>query len=133
MCYDRKELVADMRKVKLTKDAIEGLLDNLLKRSPNNYGQYVDAVNSIVEDVRMNGDTAVFALTKKFDGADLNSDNIRVSQEEIEAGKKDGFVSIASEKCGKIHPEGFWKKIKIWGYFVETSKSPTDSYDQENG
>ena len=56
-----------------------------------------------------------------------------LSQEEIEAGKKDGFVSIASEKCGKIHPEGFWKKIKIWGYFVETSKSPTDSYDQENG
>lgn len=84
MYDDRKEPVAVMRKVKLTKDAIKGLLDNLLKRSPNNYGQYVDVVNTIVEDVRSNGDAAVFSLTKKFDGADLNADNIRVTQEEIE-------------------------------------------------
>ena len=34
-----------MRKIKLTKDAVDGLLDNLLKRSPNNYGQYTEAVS----------------------------------------------------------------------------------------
>ena len=72
-----------MRKVKLTQDAVNGLLDTLLKRSPNNYGQYVDAVNEIVENVRSKGDEAVFGYTKKFDGADLNPDNIRVTQEEI--------------------------------------------------
>ena len=72
-----------MRKVKLTQDAVNGLLDTLLKRSPNNYGQYVDAVNEIVENVRSKGDEAVFDYTKKFDGADLNPDNIRVTQEEI--------------------------------------------------
>ena len=42
-----------MRKIKLTKDAVDGLLDNLLKRSPNNYGQYTDAVNEIVEAVKI--------------------------------------------------------------------------------
>ena len=73
-----------MKKIKLTQDSIAGLLDNLLKRSPNNYGQYVDAVNEIVEAVRAEGDAAVFGYTKKFDGADLNADNIRVTKEEIE-------------------------------------------------
>ena len=73
-----------MRKVKLTQDAVAGLLDNLLKRSPNNYGQYVDAVNEIVEAVSANGDAAVFEYTKKFDGADLNGNNIRVTQDEID-------------------------------------------------
>ncbi len=73
-----------MKKVKLTQDSIAGLLDNLLKRSPNNYGQYVDAVNEIVEAVRAEGDAAVFGYTKKFDGADLNADNICVTKEEIE-------------------------------------------------
>ncbi len=73
-----------MRKVKLTKDTVNGLLDNLLKRSPNNYGQYVDAVNEIVESVRKEGDAAVFGYTEKFDGAKINKDNIRVTQEEID-------------------------------------------------
>lgn len=55
-----------MRKIKLTKDAVDGLLDNLLKRSPNNYGQYTDAVNEIVETVKKGGDAAVFEYTKKL-------------------------------------------------------------------
>ena len=77
-----------MRKIKLTQDAINGLLDNLLKRSPNNYGQYADTVNEIVEAVKANGDQAVFEYTKKFDGAELTTENIRVTQEEIEEAYK---------------------------------------------
>lgn len=73
-----------MRKVKLTQDAIKGLLNDLLKRSPNNYGQYADTVNEIVENVRANGDTAMFDYTKKFDGADITAENLRVTQEEID-------------------------------------------------
>lgn len=73
-----------MRKIKLTKDAVDGLLDDLLKRSPNNYGQYTDAVNEIVETVKKGGDAAVFEYTKKFDGADITTENFIVSDEEIE-------------------------------------------------
>ena len=69
-----------MRKIKLTQDAINGLLDNLLKRSPNNYGQYADTVNEIVEAVKANGDQAVFEYTKKFDGAELTPENIRAGK-----------------------------------------------------
>ena len=73
-----------MKKIKLTKDSIHGLLDNLLKRSPNNYGQYADAVNEIVEAVKKDRDQAVFAYTKKFDGASLTAETIQVTQEEID-------------------------------------------------
>lgn len=82
-----------MRKVKLTQDAVSGLLDNLLKRSPNNYGQYVDAVNEIVESVRSRGDEAVFEYTEKFDGAKLCADSIVVTQEEIE----EAYTQISTE------------------------------------
>ncbi len=74
-----------MKKIKLTKDAIDGLLDNLLKRSPNNYGQYTETVDAIVERVKKDGDTALFHYTKQFDGAEMNAGNIRVTQEEIDA------------------------------------------------
>ncbi|MEE0751115.1 histidinol dehydrogenase [Frisingicoccus sp.] len=74
-----------MKKIKLTKDTIEGLLDNLLKRSPNNYGQYTEAVDAIVSHVKKDGDAAVFNYTKQFDGAEINAGNIRVTPEEIEA------------------------------------------------
>ena len=74
-----------MKKIKLTKDAIEGLLDNLLKRSTNNYGQYTEAVDAIVSHVKKDGDAAVFNYTKQFDGAEINAGNIRVTPEEIEA------------------------------------------------
>ena len=73
------------KKIKLTKDAIEGLLDNLLKRSPNNYGQYTEAVDAIVSHVKKDGDAAVFNYTKQLDGAEINAGNIRVTPEEIEA------------------------------------------------
>ena len=82
-----------MRKIKLTKDAVDGLLDNLLKRSPNNYGQYTEAVNEIVEAIKAGGDAAVFEYTKKFDGADRSADNFSVSKEEIE----EAYASVSEE------------------------------------
>ena len=63
---------------------MDGLLDNLLKRSPNNYGQYTETVDKIVEGVKSGGDKALFAYTKQFDGADITKDNFIVSREEIE-------------------------------------------------
>lgn len=73
-----------MQKVKLTQDAIDGLLENLLKRSPNNYGQYTDTVNAIIENVRANKDEALFGYTKQFDGCELTADTIEVTEAEIE-------------------------------------------------
>ncbi|MDD3222937.1 MAG: histidinol dehydrogenase [Clostridia bacterium] len=73
-----------MRKLKLTKDVTSGLLDNLLKRSPNNYGEYTETVEGIVEAVKTEGDKALFNFSKQFDGADINVENIKVTQAEID-------------------------------------------------
>ena len=70
--------------MKITEDAVATLLDDLLKRSPNNYTGYADKVQAIIDDVRERGDEALFEMTKRFDGADLNVNNIRVTQAEID-------------------------------------------------
>ena len=72
-----------MRILKLTEDTRKDILQNLLKRSPNNYGEFEGRVNAIIEEVRNNRDQAVFNYTKQFDGADINAGNILVTEEEI--------------------------------------------------
>lgn len=77
-----------MRIVKLTKETKKNLLDDLLKRSPNNYTEYADTVQEIVDNVKSNGDKALFDYTKKFDKAEINSQNIKVTDAEIEEAYK---------------------------------------------
>ena len=72
-----------MRIVKLTTETTKNLLDELLQRSPNSYGEYESRVNAIIENVRSKRDEAVFAYTKQFDGADINAANILVTEEEM--------------------------------------------------
>ena len=73
-----------MRIVQLNEETRNNILEDLLKRDPNNYTAYESTVQEIVEDVRKNRDQALFAYTKKFDGADLDSSNIRVTEAEIQ-------------------------------------------------
>lgn len=72
-----------MRIIELNKETKNDILSNLLKRSPDNYGSYEATVKEIVEDVHVNRDAALFKYTEKFDKAVINSDNIRVTAEEI--------------------------------------------------
>lgn len=81
--------VKAMRIQRLTKDAKENLLEDLLKRSPNNYGQYEQGVQEILAHVKEEKDQAVFAYTKKFDHADITVANIKVTEEEIEEAYKE--------------------------------------------
>lgn len=73
-----------MRIVKLTEKEKANILENLLKRSPNQYGKFEDTVNEILENVKSNKDQALFEYTKKFDGVEITADTIRVTKEEIE-------------------------------------------------
>ncbi len=73
-----------MRIVELSKETKQNILDELLKRSPNNYSQYEDTVNEIIENVKKNGDKAVFDYTLKFDKYALTPENIKVTRAEIE-------------------------------------------------
>ncbi len=72
-----------MRIVKLTETEKAGILENLLKRSPNQYGKFEATVNEILENVKKNKDKALFEYTKKFDGVDITTETFRVTKEEI--------------------------------------------------
>lgn len=72
-----------MRIQKLNYETKTNLLEDLLKRSPNQYTQYESRVLEILEHVKNEKDQAVFDYTKQFDGADITADTITVTKEEI--------------------------------------------------
>lgn len=72
-----------MRIIKLDESSKKNILNDLLKRSPNNYDNFADSVNAILANVKENGDKALFRYTKDFDKADINASNIKVTEEEI--------------------------------------------------
>ena len=73
-----------MRILALNKDTKNDLLESLLKRSPNHYGEFEGRVNEIVNAVREKKDAALFEYTEKFDGAKIDTNSILVTEEEIE-------------------------------------------------
>lgn len=73
-----------MRIEKLTSETKKNILENLLKRSPNQYGQYQSTVDEILENVKTNGDAAIIEYAKKFDKCEMEAKDLLVSREEIE-------------------------------------------------
>lgn len=73
-----------MRIVKLTSDTKNKLMSDLLKRTTDDYGEQEVVVKEIIKNVHDNGDAALFEYTKKFDKADINAGNIKVTDAEIE-------------------------------------------------
>ena len=87
-----------MRIQHLDKNTKMNLLEDLLKRSPNNYGKYEQGVAEILDHVRSEKDAAVFAYTEKFDGAKIDASNIKVTEEEI----KEAYELVGEELTGII-------------------------------
>ena len=73
-----------MKIVNLTEATKKNIMNDLLKRSPNNYSQYEATVNEIIENVKKNKDKAIFDYTLRFDSFPLNEENIKVTRKEIE-------------------------------------------------
>lgn len=73
-----------MRIMKLEQEARKNLLEDLLKRSPNQYYEYEKSVSQILDKVREEGDQALFSYTMQFDHAKIDKSTIRVTDEEIE-------------------------------------------------
>ena len=73
-----------MRIQKLNEDTKKNLLEDLLKRSPNQYTEYEARVSVILNKVKEERDQAIFDYTKQFDGVELSAETIRVTEEEIQ-------------------------------------------------
>lgn len=107
-----------MRIVTLNKESKNNLLNDLLKRSPNQYGQYEATVNDILSDVRENGDAAVFSYTEKFDHVKLDAGSIKVTKEEIaEAYELVDSSLIEIIKKAKANIVNFHEKQKQRSWF----------------
>ncbi len=107
-----------MRIVKLTRESRGSILENLLKRSPNRYGEYEGRVNDIIENVRSKRDEAVFSYTKQFDGADINAGNIRVTEDEIaDAYKKADPSLIEVIRKSLVNIRRYHEKQRQYSWF----------------
>lgn len=110
-----------MRIVKLTKESKNNILEDMLKRSPNNYGSYESVVADILANIKENGDKALFEYTKKFDKFDLNKDNIRVTEEEI----KDAYSKVSEDlltviKKSLVNVKSYHEKQRQNSWFNST-------------
>lgn len=94
-----------MRIVELTEETRNNLLEKLLKRSPNSYGQYEQTVNEIISQVREKRDDAIFEYTRRFDKCDITKETIRVTDEEIKeayAQIDPAFVEVMKKSAANI-------------------------------
>ena len=72
-----------MKILDLNKETTSNILESLLKRSPNSYGEYEARVAEIIAEVRKNRDAAVFAYTEQFDHAKIDANHLIVTEDEI--------------------------------------------------
>jgi len=114
-----------MKIVKLNEDSIKDILDNLLKRSPNNYKEQEQIVNDILANIRENGDDALFEYTKNFDKAEITADNVKVTQEEIDEAYKqvdDELIRVIRRAMKNIEDYHELQKQNSW---IETKPDGT--------
>ncbi|MDF2608839.1 MAG: histidinol dehydrogenase [Lachnospiraceae bacterium] len=107
-----------MRIIRLDAQSKKNILENLLKRSPNQYEEYAKTVNDIIEDVKVRRDQAIFDYTRQFDKAEINGNNIRVTEAEIEEAysKIDPAVLDVIRKAA-VNIEVYHAKQKQYSWF----------------
>ena len=103
---------------KLDQNTKKNLLEDLLKRSPNSYGQYESKVREILDDIKERRDEALFDYTERFDGFRTDADTIRVTEEEIREAYElvdDSLVEIIRKSLKNI--ESYHAKQMQYSWF----------------
>lgn len=125
-----------MKIIKLTQESKDNLLNDLLKRSPNNYGQYEKTVQDIIADVRANGDATLFELAHKFDKNTVDATNFKVTEAEIEEAftlVEPEFVEVMKKAAANIveyhqkQVRNSWIETKPDGSILGQKITPLDS------
>ncbi|MDE7322380.1 MAG: histidinol dehydrogenase [Lachnospiraceae bacterium] len=106
-----------MRIVKLTNDTKQNLLENLLKRSTNNYGDYEKVVADIIENVKNRKEEAIFEYSLKFDKCTTTKENFQVTRAEIDAAYKEvdnHFIQVMRDSAANIRTYHEKQKRNSW-------------------
>lgn len=111
-----------MKKLLLNEENKKNLLNDLVKRSTSSYPEFEKTVAQICDDIKENKDKALFEYTKKFDKFELNANNIRVTEEEIEEAYNSldpEFIAVMKESAENITN---YHKKQVRNSFFETSE-----------
>lgn len=106
-----------MRIVKLTAGTRQNLLENLLKRSTNDYGEYEKVVADIIENVRERKEEAIFEYSLKFDKCTTTKENFKVTREEIDAAYRqldEHFIQVMRDSVANIRTYHEKQKRNSW-------------------
>ena len=85
-----------MKILKINKNNLNRTLKSIEKGYSQFHSKKVTTTESIVEDVRKNGNKALFKYTKKFDNFELNPRNLIVREKEI-----NNAVKQVPERCSE--------------------------------
>lgn len=106
-----------MKIVALTEETKKNLLEDLLKRSTNDYGEYEKIVADIIEQVRTRKEEAIFEYSLKFDRCNTTKENFEVSREEIEAAYlevDERFIQVMKDSAKNIRKYHEKQKRNSW-------------------
>lgn len=110
-----------MQCIKLTRETKQDLLEQLLKRSPNQYGVFEERVKEILETVKKNGDSAILDYTERFDGVRLTPETLRVTREEIDRAYEEVDPSLlAVIRKSLVNIRSYHEKQKKYSWFDST-------------
>lgn len=106
-----------MKIVALTEETKKNLLEDLLKRSTNDYGEYEKIVAEIIEQVRTRKEEAIFEYSLKFDKCTTTKETFEVSREEIEAAYlevDERFIQVMKDSAKNIKKYHEKQKRNSW-------------------
>ena len=106
-----------MRIVNLTNQTKQNLLENLLKRSTNDYGDYEKIVADIIENVKTRKEDAIFEYSLKFDKCTMTRETFKVTRAEIEAAYNEldeHFIQVMKDSASNIRAYHEKQKRNSW-------------------
>ena len=106
-----------MRIVALTEESKKNLLEDLLKRSTNDYGEYEKIVADIINQVRTRKEEAIFEYSLKFDKCTTTKENFEVTKEEIKAAYSEldeHFIQVMKDSAKNIREYHEKQKRNSW-------------------
>lgn len=106
-----------MRIVNLTNETKQNLLENLLKRSTNDYGDYEAIVADIIENVKTRKEEAIFEYSLKFDKCITTKETFQVTKAEIDAAYAEidaQFIQVMKASAENIRAYHEKQKRNSW-------------------
>jgi histidinol dehydrogenase len=107
-----------MRIVTLNDETKKNLLENLLKRSTNDYGDYEKTVADIIENVKTRKEEAIFEYSLKFDKCNMTKESFKVTRAEIDAAYSEldeHFIQVMKDSAANI--KAYHEKQKRTSWF----------------